>query len=91
MKFRIFFLIIMSELDKDIITRLNPVQDSLPSFLIDKTFRTSTTSRMIIDNHSVCQATGKHHSPTPFFIVLILNRSVGHCRITNHKDSDRSI
>ncbi len=83
---RIRFFIIMSELDKDIITVLHFGDDFCPTSFGDKTLGTASVGCMIVYLYVLGEKSGKYHSPATFGISAV-QLLVSHSRIPYHKDS----
>ena len=66
----VWLLIIMSELNDNIIARLDFVMHLLPSALIDKTLRTSAIHSMVINENLVIETTLEYHTPTSLRTTL---------------------
>lgn len=66
----VWLLIIMSELNDNIIARLDFVKHLLPSALIDKTLRTSAIHSMVIYENLVIETTLEYHTPTSLRTAL---------------------
>ena len=79
-KFRVFlFLVIMSELDKHIVTRFNQSDYSRPSFFVDKTLGTTSTGSMVGNNHFIGRKkAAQHHPPSTFLVLRIFEVTVRH-------------
>ena len=84
---RLRFLVVVSELDKDIVALFHFFEHLIPPSLIDEAFRGASVHRMVVDHHAVCEEALQHHAPPPFE-VAIGDGLVGHGGVANHKDGE---
>ena len=71
MPFGVSFFIIVSELDKYIVTRTDFLHYSIPTSLIDKAFRTSAIYCMVLYTYIFCKKASQYMPPTSLQIAGI--------------------
>jgi len=77
--------VVMSELDEDIIARLDLVQYLLPAALVEEAQGRATVDGMIVYDDLVIETTLQNHTPATLRTRLVI-ALLGCGRITNHKD-----
>src|SRR5690606_31616339 len=77
---RFYFLIIMTKLNKNIISWLKHLINLFPPTFIYKTTRTSTIDRFVYNGNVFIKNFRQHLSPSTFRVLLCIGL-ISHCRI----------